>query len=93
MEDAKKEQIQQILDAGTDCYYFNGFSVAVGAGDVLISLQHNGKQHLVLNTSYTVAKTLANALTESIGQLEEKTGNKIMTVNEVQQKLIESPDQ
>jgi hypothetical protein len=83
--------IQQILNAGSDYKYFNGFSVAVAIGDVLISLNQNGKQPLILNTSYTVAKTLAQALTESISQLEEKTGNHIMTVNEIQEKLLNSP--
>lgn len=82
-----EEDIKDIINAECESIYFNGFSLAIGTGDVMIALQKNGKHHLTLNTSYTVAKTLLNALEESIAQLEEKTGNKIMTVNEIAQKL------
>lgn len=68
--------------------YFNGFSMAVGAGDVVIALQLNGKPTLVLNTSYTVAKTLGEALTTIISQLEQKTGTKIMTTDVVTSALL-----
>lgn len=63
--------------------YFNGYSLAVGAGDVVIALQLNGRPRLVLNTSYTVAKTLAEGLASSISQLEGMTGTTIMTTQDV----------
>lgn len=72
-----------LIPDNAESLYFNGFSLAVGTGDVVISLLKNGKQSLVLNTSYTVAKTLSEALTGAISELEQKTDNKIMTVNDV----------
>lgn len=63
--------------------YFNGFTVAIGTGDVVIALQLNGKPIQVLNTSYTVAKTLAEGLSKIIGELEQKTGSTIMTIQTI----------
>jgi len=83
----ENQEIEQLLSSDCSSAYFNGFSLAIGVGDVLIALQHNGNPHIVLNTSYTVAKTLAKALTEAIEQLEEKTGNIIMTVDQIQNSL------
>ncbi len=72
-----------LISDSIESIYFNGFSLAVGTGDIVISLLKNGKQNLVLNTSYTVAKTLSEALTQAISELEKKTNNKIMTVHDV----------
>lgn len=63
--------------------YFNGFAIAVGTGDVVCTLLRNGTAVLTLNASYTVVKTLAVGLAESIKKLEEKTGQTIMTVHNV----------
>jgi len=79
---------QLMLQTDCDHKYFNGFGVALTIGDVMVSLSHNNKQFLLLNTSYTVAKSLAKALNDTIDQLENKTSNKIMTVEEIHQKLI-----
>ena len=64
--------------------YFNGFSMMVGTGDVVIALQLNGRPTHVLNTSYTVAKTLAVSLTRAIDELERKTKTTIMTTKDVE---------
>ena len=69
--------------------YFNGFAIGLGTGDIVISLQLNGKSSHVLNASYTVAKTLAERLTKAIGELEQKTGNTIMTVQNITDATIE----
>lgn len=73
--------------------YFNGFSMAIGLGDVVIALQLNGRPTLVLNTSYTVAKTMAEGLESIIGELENKTGTTIMTTQVVAAALTRDPDQ
>jgi hypothetical protein len=64
--------------------YFNGFAVGVGMGDIPITLTRNGVSILTLNCSYTVAKTLANALTECISSLERAASHEIMTVQQIQ---------
>jgi hypothetical protein len=67
--------------------YFNGFANSVGAGDVIIVLQRNGEEVAVLNTSFTMAKTLVEKLGKLISVLESSTGNNIMTTEEVSKAL------
>lgn len=83
----KDKEFQEIIESGCDSVYFNGFALAIGPGDVMIALQKNGKPCVVLNTSYTVAKSLQAALDETIKHLESKTGNTIMTTDETVKKL------
>ena len=73
-----------------DCptIYFNGFSIGLGTGDVVIALQLNGKTSFVLNASYTVAKTFSESLTKVIEELEQKTTQNIMTVQKVSEALL-----
>ncbi len=73
--------------------YFNGFSMTIGLGDVVIALQLNGRPTLVLNTSYTVAKTMAEGLSKIISELEHKTRTTIMTTQVVAAALTQDPDQ
>lgn len=67
--------------------YFNGFTNAMGSGDITIILQQSGHVVGVLNTSFTVAKTLAQKLQELIANLEEASGNRIMTIEEIGQHM------
>lgn len=85
MPPESQHQISNVLEIPESCQavYFNGFSMAIGTGDVLIALQLNGKPNLVLNTSYTMAKTLAESLIDGIKDLEGKTNTTIMTVRDV----------
>ena len=73
--------------------YFNGFAMAIATGDVVIALQLNGKPTMVMNTSYTVAKSLAESLSKVIGELEQKTGTTIMTVQTVAASIAKGPNQ
>ena len=72
--------------------YFNGFTATIGTGDVLIVLKQQNEPVLILNVSYTIAKTLAIKLGDIVTHFEQKTGNIIMTTDEIQSKLIESKD-
>ncbi len=67
--------------------YANGFVNALGVGDVVILLQNSKKPIAVLNLSYTVAKTLTIKLGALISQLEDSTGNTIMTTDEIEKSL------
>ena len=80
---------QQLLLAENHLY-FNGFSMGVGNGDVIITLLLQGKPIQTLNVSYTIAKTLGIAISEGIKQLEQKCGRQIMTATEVGEGLSES---
>ena len=87
-QEAIREQIEEALQKPEiPALYFNGFSNVLGAGDVLIVLTRNGAPLAVLNASYTVAKTFAMKLQDIIANLENATGNTIMTVDEVEQKI------
>jgi hypothetical protein len=63
--------------------YFNGFAIAVGSGDIVMTLMRNGVPSLTLNASFTVAKTFGESLVASIRKLEEVTHHEIMTVQDV----------
>lgn len=84
MAEAPKQQGQAIPILPEDkALYFNGFAVALGLGDIVITLTRNGVPTLTLNASYTVTKTLAQALTTTIKKLEEITDHEIMTVEKI----------
>jgi predicted KAP-like P-loop ATPase len=77
--------IQQAVEGDVQSIYFNGFTNTIGVGDVLVVLQKNGKPVAVLNCSYTVAKTLAIKLGQGISFLEDKTNQKMLTTDQVEQ--------
>ena len=87
MPEDKKESNKQIQEAieteDIDKLYFNGFAISIGQGDVLIALHLNGKPIKILNTSFTVAKTLVKKLNGVIEILEEKTEHEIMTTEDI----------
>lgn len=83
------QEVQNALDLGGQASYFNDFFFAVGIGDAVISLSHNGKQTLTLNASHSLLKTMAKVILESLDEFEKVTGNVIMTTHEINQKLIE----
>ena len=70
-----EKQLKEVLDSPEiERIYANGFILSIGVGDIVILLKHSEKS-LILNLSYTVAKTLAIKLGTLISQLEEKTNN------------------
>ena len=74
-EALKNPEIQKI--------YVNGFVNVIGNGDIMILLKNSEKSIAVLSLSYTVAKTLSIKLGDLISRLEERTGNTIMTTDDV----------
>ena len=62
--------------------YINGFAAGLTSGDVFVVLQRNGNEIGILNMSYTVAKSLGDALNQLILSLERRSERKIMTSNE-----------
>ena len=92
-KEAFLKQIESVLeDKELPTIYFNGFITTVGTGDVLIILRQQNKPVAILNTSYTVAKTLAEKLGGGIAVLEQRTGNTIMTTEDLGAKLAEGVD-
>ena len=93
MEDTAKEKHEkEIVDLIEEAiknpeipnFYANAFVLASGTGDITLFFQRNGVPVATLNLSYTVAKTLALLLGNSITDLERTSGNAIMTTHEVE---------
>ncbi len=83
----EKELKSALKDPEIQKIYANGFSNAMGIGDIMILLKNSGKPIAVLNLSYTVAKTLSMKLGALISQLEDATGNAIMTTDDIKKSL------
>jgi hypothetical protein len=73
--------------------YVNGFITAIGNGDIVILLKNNNKPTATLNLSYTVAKSLCQSLGVTISNLESKTGNTIMTTDDVNKAMSKDSEQ
>jgi len=79
-----EEQIRNALqDESVPKIYLNGFVNSLGAGDVMVVLLRARQPVAVLNMSYTVAKTLAQKLGTMIVELENQSGNVIMSTDDV----------
>lgn len=63
--------------------YFNGIEIGMSLSDLNIILVTNGKRHSRLLMSFTTAKTLVAHLKEAVGELERRTDQKIMTMEDV----------
>lgn len=83
----EQERIAKAIDAGVPQIYFNGFVSTMSTGDVLTILERNGKPVVVLNMSYTVAKTLAISLGQIISQFESGVDRNMLTVHDVEKAL------
>lgn len=72
--------------------YFNGFSITISAGDVLIILKRNDRPIAILNTSHILAKTVATKMGNVVALFEQKTGSTIMTTDDVQESLTKEQE-
>jgi len=73
----EREKIQKAIQSPeVEKIYFNGFSNSISGGDILLTLFKNGEAIKVINTSFTVAKTLAIKLKETIDIIEKKLAHK-----------------
>lgn len=84
----QKQRDAALSDPELPKLYCNGFIVSVGTGDVFFVLKLNETPVAILNVSYTVAKTLAQKLSSAIANLEDRTGNSIMTTDDVTTKML-----
>jgi len=87
-EDKQSAEVREIMALDLQEVYVNGFQIAVGNADMIINLQRNGKFFERINLSFTVAKSLAQALTEVVQQVEVKSGMDIKTTGDLAKTLI-----
>jgi len=79
----EKELRDAISNENLSKIYANGFSLALGLGDITLLLKNGPTSVGVVNLSYTIAKTLSLKLQDAIGKLEDKSGNSIMTTDDI----------
>ncbi len=82
-----RPEVKEAMVADIPHIYSNGFTIVLGTGDVNIILKRMGENVATLNLSYTLAKTLSEKLGGTIKFLENKTGNAIMTTDDVEKFL------
>jgi hypothetical protein len=79
-----ESRVQNALAADIPHIYANSLGITVSTSDVLIFLEQNGAPKVTINMSYTLAKTLAVKLGNSIGTLETSTGRPMLVTDEVE---------
>jgi hypothetical protein len=67
--------------------YANAIHTAQTSSDVSLILMSNFAAAGVVSMSYTTAKSLKNELDRVISQLEEATGQKVLSIDEINEKL------
>ena len=82
MEEKKSEdlvaQLKEAIELETvPKIYINGFINAYNVADVVLLLKQNQKNVIVVNMSYTTAKSLAGKLSDLIKSFEKKTETKL----------------
>jgi hypothetical protein len=82
-----QDRLVKVMDADVPQIYFNGFVSTMSSGDVLTVLERNGKPVVILNMSYTVAKTLAMSLGQIISQFESGVGRNMLTTHDIKEAL------
>lgn len=67
--------------------YVNGFANFQGNSDMGIAFRCNGKINVVVNMSFTLAKTLAEKIGQMVIDFEETTETEIMTTSVIDEKI------
>lgn len=67
--------------------YFNGYQVVLQPGDVTITLLNNNEPVVALQATHILAKSLANSMLQVCDKYEQAIGQRIMTIEELNQIL------
>lgn len=76
------QRIERAKAANVPRIYLNGFQVGLTSADVIIAGESNSEPAVMINMSFTLAKTLAKALTNTIATMEEKVDRSMLTTHE-----------
>jgi hypothetical protein len=80
-----EERIEAALAANIPDLYGNAFVTTLGAADVLVVIERNGRPVARLNLPWALAKTLGHSLVGAVATIEEKANIKIPTTQEMDQ--------
>ena len=81
---------EAVDDDKVPSFYVNGFMNAYYTSDIIIVFTKNRKNEVIINMSYTLAKSLAGRLTNLITAFEKRTSHEIMTTEYITAKMQES---
>ncbi|MBL7648953.1 MAG: hypothetical protein JNK74_22480 [Candidatus Hydrogenedentes bacterium] len=88
MTDDYDSQLQSAIhDPAVPKLYINGFVNSLSTGDIVVVGKCNEEPVVVINLSYTIAKSLAEKLSEVVSLLEKKTGREMLTADVVKASL------
>lgn len=87
--DIEAEADSAVASDSLENLYFNSVITRLSSSDVTLILRRNERNVMVLNCSFTVAKTTAQTILELIKRLEERTGQDIMDSRTIGKKLQE----
>lgn len=88
MDDFSRDEAQQMVEAalqnsGIAKSYMNGFNIGYSASDLFLATNLMGETFNIIHMSFTTAKTLMQALEETINLVEKKMGQPIRTMDEM----------
>jgi hypothetical protein len=75
-----------LADPDVPKLYMNGFVVGKSLSDMFIIAQTASKPLAMIQMSFTTAKTLAEDLSNLIQEFENQTGQKLLSMRDIQQK-------
>ncbi|MCC0000119.1 MAG: hypothetical protein H6870_14300 [Methylobacteriaceae bacterium] len=84
-----QQTLQAVLRSPAPRFYANGIGMAITASDMKVIFLDNGAPMAFVSMSYNTAKSLALDLQSNIKKYEEKTGQKVIGINEAAAKLHE----
>ena len=93
MEQPAAQKQPVTINMPASAIYINSFAAGLSTGDIFIVLQRNGLEIGTLNMSFTVAKSLGEALNQLISSLEKRSDRKIMTSNECASALSKTDEE
>ena len=86
-QEAEERFKDALLSSEVPHLFCTGFMNAVTNSDIVVFFEASGRPVATLNLSFTMAKTLAKRLNETIVGLEEASGQRIMTTDEIDKAL------
>jgi hypothetical protein len=94
MSESPKTEQNQVMDISTilnnpqiQKLYVNRTVVGNTISDMFVIAQSTGTQPVVIQMSFITAKTLADDLLKMIAEFEDKTGQKVLSMKDIQGKL------
>jgi hypothetical protein len=88
-EDLMRSNLRETLALTKDRkFYVNEVEVAASSVDILLIMSWNGEPEALVNVSPPVAKGLAKNILKAIASLEQKLGQKVYDLEELEGEIL-----